>query len=122
MKFMIASITVSERTRASRAPFIDALTASTICAFVAAAMKRGMLAAEDAAFCAARQPARRSPLALAADFCAASEESWRRNAMKTRERMGYASHVRERRCESCRYGVRPELDTGSVESYPGGGD
>ena len=42
--------------------------------------------------------------------------------MKTRERMGYASHVRERRCESCRYGVRPELDTAGVESYPGGGD
>lgn len=93
---MMASIAVSERTRASRAPFIDALTASTICAFVAAAMKRGMLAAEDAALCAARQPARRSPLALTTAFWAESEESWMRNAMKTRERMGYASHVRER--------------------------
>jgi len=96
-KFMTASMTVSARTRASRAPSIDALTASAICSFVAMAMKRGMLAAADAACCAARQPARRSPLALATAVCAESEESWRRNATKMRERMGYASHERERR-------------------------
>ena len=97
MKLIMASMTVSERTRAARAPSIDAFTASLICSFVAMAIKRGMLAAEDAACCAARQPARRSPLALATAVCAESEDSWRRNATKMRERMGYASHERERR-------------------------
>lgn len=87
---------VRESTRASRAALIDALTASEICSFVAKAMKRGMLAAADAACCAARQPVRRSPFALVIAVCAESEDSWRRNAMKMRDRMGYASHVRER--------------------------
>src|SRR5579863_9966462 len=96
MKLIMASMTVSERTRAARAPSIDAFTASAIWLFVAMAIKRGMLAAEDAAFCAARQPARRSPLAFSTACCAESEDSWRRNATKTREMMGYASHVRER--------------------------
>ena len=93
---MMASMMVSERMRASRAASIEALTASVICSLVAKAMKRGMLAAEDAALCAARQPVRRSPLALLMAVCAESEDSWRRNAMKMRDRMGYASHVRER--------------------------
>jgi hypothetical protein len=75
MKFIMASMTVSERTRAARAPSIDAFTASEICSFVAIAIKRGMLAAEDAAFCAARQPARRSPLAFDIAVCAESEDS-----------------------------------------------
>ena len=48
-KLIIASMIVSERTRASRAASIDALTPSIIWSFVAKAMKRGMLAAEDAA-------------------------------------------------------------------------
>jgi len=55
-----------------------------------------MLAAEDAALCAARQPVRRSPLALPMAVWAESEDIWRRNAMKMRDRMGYASQVRER--------------------------
>jgi hypothetical protein len=96
MKLMMASIMVSERIRASRAASIDALTASLIWSFVAKAMKRGMLAAEDAALCAAKQPVRRSALALLMAVCADSEDRLSRNAMKMRERMGYASHVRER--------------------------
>ena len=95
-KLIIASMMVSERIRASRAASIDPLTASIIWLFVAKAMKRGMLAAEDAACCAARQPVRRSPLALLMAVCAESEDISRRNAMKMRDRMGYASHVRER--------------------------
>jgi hypothetical protein len=55
-----------------------------------------MLAAEDAALCAAKQPVRRSALALLMAVCADSEDRLSRNAMKMRERMGYASHVRER--------------------------
>jgi hypothetical protein len=55
-----------------------------------------MLAAEDAARCAARQPVRKSPLALFMAVCAESEDILRRKAMKMRDRMGYASHVRER--------------------------
>ena len=96
MKFMIASMMVSERIRASRAASIDALTPSIIWSFVAKAMKRGMLAAADAACCAAWQPVRRSPLALLMAVCAESEDILRRNAMKMSDRMGYASHVRER--------------------------
>src|SRR6266702_1623165 len=95
-KLIMASMTVSARTRASRAPFIEALTASVIWSLVAMAVKRGMLAVDDAACCAAWQLVRRSPLALFTAACAESEESWRRNAMKRRDKMGYASHVRER--------------------------
>jgi len=95
-KLMTASMMVSERIRASRAASIDPLTASIIWSFVAKAMKRGMLAAEDAARCAAWQPVRRSALALFMAVCPDSEDILRRNAMKMRDRMGYASHVRER--------------------------
>ena len=95
-KLIIASMMVSERMRASLAASIDVLTASMIWSFVAKAMKRGRLAAEDAARCAARQPVRRSPLALVMAVCADSEDILRRNAIKTRDRMGYASQVRER--------------------------
>src|SRR6267154_4265984 len=89
-KLITASMMVSERIRASRAASIDALTASIIWSFVAKAMKRGMLAAEDAARCAAWQPVRRSPLALFMAVCADSEDILRRNAMKMRDRIGYA--------------------------------
>jgi hypothetical protein len=53
--------------------------------------------------------------------CPDSEDILRRKAMKMRDRMGYASHVRERMWESCRYGVSPESDIRGVESYTGGG-
>ena len=101
---------------------MDTLTASMICSFVAKAIKRGRLAAEDAAFCAAKQPVRRSALAFFNAVCAESEERWRRNATKMRERMGYASHVRESMCGSWRYGVSPEFGTKGGGSYIGGGD
>src|ERR1700761_8182120 len=97
-KLITASMTVSARIRASRAPSIEALTASTICSLVAMAMKRGMLAADDAACCAAWQLVRRSPLALFTDVSAESDESWRRNATKSRDKIGDASHVRESKC------------------------
>lgn len=88
MKLIIASITVSASTRAARAPFIVPFTASAIWAFVAVAMYRGMLAAAVAACSAALQLVSRSLFALATESEAESAESWSRNAMKRRERIG----------------------------------
>lgn len=105
IKLMMASMTVRESTRAARAPFIVLLTASAIRMFVAEAMYRGMLAAAVAACSAALQLARRSFLALSTASDADADDSWRRNATKRSDRIGYASHVSESRCGSCRYGV-----------------
>lgn len=94
---MIVSIIVRARIKASLAPFIDPLTADTICLFVPIAMNLGRLAAAVAACSAAWQLV--SKLSLASDTASWAEarESWRRKATKRSDNIGYASQVRLRR-------------------------
>ena len=104
IKLITVSITVRARISAARAAFIDPLTASAICSFVATAMYRGMLAVEDAARWAAWHAESRSSFAFVTAVWAESEEMERRKTMKRSERMGYASQARESRWGSSRYG------------------
>ena len=107
---MMASMTVKARIRASRAPFMVPLTASVICALVAAAIYLGILAAAVAACSAALQLARRSSLALETASDAESDESCNLKATKSSDKMGYASHVRDIRCGNSRYGFKVVAD------------
>ena len=97
MKLMMASITVNARTSVARAAFIVSLTASVMRTLVAAAMYLGILAAAVAACSAALQLARRSTFALSTESWAVDDESWSLNATKRRDKIGYASHVRDSR-------------------------
>lgn len=87
-KFMIASIAVKERTRASLAPSRVPLTASVNCWFAAMAIYLGKLAVEEAAPSAALQLARKVFLAAATEVWAESADDWSREMTNTRERMG----------------------------------
>lgn len=84
----MASITVKDRIKASRAPFMVPLTASTNCWFEAIAMYRGRLAVAVAALSAALQLARRFSFALATESWAEADEICSLKATKRRERMG----------------------------------
>lgn len=95
---MMASIQVRASISAARAPFIVPFTASANCWLVAMAKYRGMLAAEVAACSAALQADSKSPLALATAVWDSADESWSLKMMNINERIGYASHVRERMC------------------------
>jgi hypothetical protein len=108
MKLMIPSMHVRARMRAFRDPLRVALTASTYCLFALAARKRGMLAALVAACWAALQPTSKFPRASAMASWAETEELFRRKIMKSRERIGYASQVRDSRYGRVKYGLRVE--------------
>lgn len=84
----MASITVRARIKASLAPFMVPLTASTICLFVPMAMNLGRLAAAVAACSAALQLARRLFLASDTASSADASDSCSRKATNRRERMG----------------------------------
>ena len=79
----------------SFAASILSLTAVSTPALTPSAMNLGRLTAALAAFCADAQLAMRTRLASSEAFRASSMDIHNRKTMKSKERMGVASHARE---------------------------